>query len=660
MRLPTSSDLFHLWNKWLRSLNQFVPLLWYEIILLGITFCLFWWRFPEFDRQFAISCIAITHILYKWEVLQTTAKRFFRSLFLYLQYRFGWAGNQTGHLWDFLLMLMLLGVCSIFYFRWFSLLFALFHWTILHFYGIVLVIALLQNLLILLFHHLANKLRDAHHGRPKARDTIYLFSSNFRSYYGKNVLTVTSLPHGAIDHFRYRMKWVSDDFTRNDTTLRREIDLKQFEGTQVLIIAADTPGLDNIDAHEPDSLKDHFTFYPLRQGTVTRLEVDGPVLHVYIQLGDYVDWNTGLDPLDDDEARKEKIKRYDNAIKAELTSHSTTKLYPHRRLKLNPAVGDPLDTFGKYCVFKEKSALQEITYRHYEDSAQAWHDLLGVLVDVRRTDTETHENTIFVRLNTIFAVRPLFWLQKQIRHLKSLLFGQHLPTYDFSPIEAVEIAPTESGYELVSASDYLMELSFYYPRYTVPPRFDHYTVVPIADKAMFSFLPDQIDVNYRYDQFFVPLTAPAVTTDTLTRFKLGLSKREGVNQPTEVEQLHYLELEAKRGAGTVPTYRIALKEKSGNPPHSEKNESSGIVVVPDLEFVFKIVYPRYRYLFAFVVLFLGQVITAFEGFEAQLPNWATSLTGVISVLAAYGGIIGPAITTLTLFFIFRNLPAGAK
>lgn len=88
--------------------------------------------------------------------------------------------------------------------------------------------------------------------------------------------------------------------------------------------------------------------------------------------------------------------------------------------------------------------------------------------------------------------------------------------------------------------------------------------------------------------------------------------------------------------------------------------ADSFVAAPNLDLLFRVTYPRYRNGVAFIILFVAQVITALKDFVIPDDIAGTLLGDVITDIIPYSAIIGPVITTLTLFFIFRNLPAGAK
>lgn len=118
---------------------------------------------------------------------------------------------------------------------------------------------------------------------------VFVYSSDYRKLYKKDVYNVLSYPTGFVMHFRYRLKWVSDDLRKN----------LPIEGNEVVMIAAIIINDDHEDIK--------FKFMPFRRGKVISIIKDGDTLHIYYEL--LKEW-----VLYDDSKGKD-VNFYDDLIK---------------------------------------------------------------------------------------------------------------------------------------------------------------------------------------------------------------------------------------------------------------------------------------------------------------------------------------------------------
>ncbi|RLI79121.1 hypothetical protein DRP07_10370, partial [Archaeoglobales archaeon] len=115
-------------------------------------------------------------------------------------------------------------------------------------------------------------------------EVFYLFSSTQRPNYRQDNYNVLGYPAKFILHFRYDIRWVSKkiiDMVKNGEHL-------EFKDRDAVIILVDVKKSDNLT--KP-------VFYPLRKAKISRIELVGKMLHVYLELSEeWVDYrdNDGL------------------------------------------------------------------------------------------------------------------------------------------------------------------------------------------------------------------------------------------------------------------------------------------------------------------------------------------------------------------------------
>lgn len=101
-----------------------------------------------------------------------------------------------------------------------------------------------------------------------SKNTIFVFSSGSRALYKKEIYNTLAYPSGFVMHFRYRLKWVSNEIKNNFP----------LEGRDLIVIAA-------IIIENP-SKNIEYKFMPLRKGKIIYSIIDGNTLHLYFELSD--------------------------------------------------------------------------------------------------------------------------------------------------------------------------------------------------------------------------------------------------------------------------------------------------------------------------------------------------------------------------------------
>lgn len=454
------------------------------------------------------------------------------------------------------------------------------------------------------------------------KDTVYLFSSNSYDMYGQNVLDIVSMPDGTMHHLRYRNKWVDPCFRfpgseGEESQLRPEDELRRdYIGVRAVIVAADMSiagEREKIQQNCTDGIDicETYVLYPLRVGIVEQIETDGPILHIYVRTQEYIDWRE-VEVTDVTESIQAGHKhRFDKLLKQKLQVSETDHphKYPHDVWSSDER---KYTGSGYYVSLIRNDNLQGLPVCHRSESPSAWKRILEVLLQVSRNDTQTHAQTVFFRLAGVERLVPLFFVQRQLRGLQNALLGRSLPTSRLVKQRQIRVQPTQSGYELKSGKSYLLELIFFYPNREVPDNFEKTTMKPSVDRQLIPFMPNTFTVNTRYDQQFLPLTPTVVTSDTFTNFTLHLDNgSQSSSNDENVSRPHY----------------------------------------PRVDFVLKLTPQRYRTLIAFVLLFVAQLVTVLK----DVPG-VESLDGIVGFLAQYGSLIGPVLTTFTLFILFRRIP----
>jgi len=143
-------------------------------------------------------------------------------------------------------------------------------------------------------------------------------------------------------------------------------------------------------------------------------------------------------------------------------------------------------------------------------------------------------------------------------------------------------------------------------------------ILTLLDKTYFTFLPDAIEVLFRYDKRTVELVTTSINRDVFTRIGFSAEK--------------------------------ANKDAS----QSQSQAQVSKVYAPKISFMLKLTYPKFRLLVAFIFLLIAQLMVA-------APGIVTSLTLTHSWSQDVIKVIGSGMTAFILFLLFRRLPgAGAS
>lgn len=114
----------------------------------------------------------------------------------------------------------------------------------------------------------------------KNNRTIYLLSSNATREYILDALEVLALPCGAVQHFRYQLKWVSEELKEN---IKKDINLKY-----TVIVCY-------LYQEENNGQWKWIDLYPLREGVLVDVyktgDSDEDVVHFYFGVRSYFDYN---------------------------------------------------------------------------------------------------------------------------------------------------------------------------------------------------------------------------------------------------------------------------------------------------------------------------------------------------------------------------------
>lgn len=488
---------------------------------------------------------------------------------------------------------------------------------------IYLFIAVMQHFLILtvLSGWIISSLRGIeyqlkHHNRSRKfqplAQTFYLFASNSRDYNGQLILNTVSFPHESILHFQYRGKWVDDSLIYDNSDedypiFQNQAMLESYIGSRVVVVAANAIPVSKTNSESNEKKFHQYRFYPLRLGILQQIVSDGPILHLYFSLGDFVDWSD------------EKVsKLYHDSICQSIgsTNSSRVQTYPLR-------VSDQV--LGKFCCVVPEDKLEGIQVALRDESDKAWHEVIKTIVKLYRDDGNTHDNTAFCRIANVVQLIPLFGIHQTARAIYGFLLGANLPMHRQRVIKQDRLMPTESGYKLKSYGTYLIQLSFFYPKeeskkQELPKSLRHYRINPKYDENIFAVLPEDKKINFRYDQYYLQLNTPNVHFDTQTRLRIEITltkEQKKLLQEKEPAEIHFA----------------------------------------DLEILLRISFPRFRNTIAFALLFIAQILIVSAGSDQTLRN--LGISGELAEnISDIGPIAGPILTTVTLFFLFRRLPSS--
>lgn len=110
---------------------------------------------------------------------------------------------------------------------------------------------------------------------------FYLFSSDFAPRYKSDILDILCYPEGHIFRFRYQNRHVSPEI-KNWGESQQSLNEKLIDsGSLGVIIYAETTG---------ESPNKTFTFYPVREVSIIRIQIVGTVYYLDLKLGKFIDY----------------------------------------------------------------------------------------------------------------------------------------------------------------------------------------------------------------------------------------------------------------------------------------------------------------------------------------------------------------------------------
>jgi len=305
---------------------------------------------------------------------------------------------------------------------------------------------------------------------------LYLFTSNARPRYIQDIPNVLALPHGALYHFRYDDRIVVDE-------LKDQNSHRRLEGTKALIVY--------VQQTKNPSITTEVSYYPLREATIRNIALDGIVLTVTFELGNYVDW-TKLALLHPNE-REQTI---------------TQVLQAERRPP------------KKYISIADGATQSYLSFESSGQTTRVWQLIVTAI-----SKLPEFADTVFYRLDGI---------REFIEHLGSKLKRafrrSKLATYEHRDTQLVEILRGHAGYILRSGRTYFLELDFYQAKEPEAPVLGS-RIAAVVDKAYFAYAPKPIEVTFRYEHCILPLAIPPLNGDILTPLDIDLLDDEELDPP---------------------------------------------------------------------------------------------------------------------------------
>jgi hypothetical protein len=397
--------------------------------------------------------------------------------------------------------------------------------------------------------------------------TLFLFSSISRERYLQDSLDVLALPHKARVHFRYNQRWVAGDLAMkpNEVIEQYASRLESYKGMKSLVTLVDLSS-----TNSPSTQVSSRHFYPLRLAQISSLEPDGTVLHAYFELDEYIDW------------RMLTMQEADSYIEQHLTDSAKPPLkFIAVSTSSPPYVSGSTLPVG--------------------NSAQSWEAAISVI-----SQLQSFDSTVFYRISGMREVIGPSFASK----LANILWRDPNTQHRYRNISLSEVLPRRPGYVLRGGRVYLLDLSFFQPKDPTPPIQGSY-IKPTLDASLFTFIPQDIEINFRYDKHSIPIVCKPVTEDTLTLMRIDSKEDQNGVHPTRS---------------------------------------------PEINLLFRITYPRVGLYIGFGVLLIAQIMIALSGKIGEVlkgTNLPVDQQALADPLLAVGGAV---LTTVTLFFLLRRLP----
>lgn len=311
---------------------------------------------------------------------------------------------------------------------------------------------------------------------------ICIFSSATRPLYKQDVLDSLCVPAGYVIHYRYEKKRVDETIWKQaEKGAKAPGGPSVFQRLRGLVCF-----VDQTTEKDPVSGEDRIVvrgFYPLREISVRKIELDGPILHVYFTVGAYVRYR---------EHNEETQEFYQAELSRVLGSNCPPNKYiclSQERPRIEPA--DPAP----------------------QNQAEAWISLVEQLDNL-----EPFSASIFYRVSRFCPIEEPAPIERILE------WGRRTREMDLR-----EILPLRSGYRLRSGRSYALELSFY-REYGTEGSIRGARLELLLDPTYFPFKPGAIEVRFRYDKYPVDLVTAVLSEDALTQIQIALDEENEQKQ----------------------------------------------------------------------------------------------------------------------------------
>jgi hypothetical protein len=271
----------------------------------------------------------------------------------------------------------------------------------------------------------------------------------------------------------------------------------------------------------------------------------------------------------------------------------------------------------KYASFGAEPQNNALPFAKPNEQIRAWQSAV-----VKISQNRLFSNAVFFRVSGIKRVDQTIHSK-----LRRTFWPSSDPIYNYKDIPMISIFANQAGYELESSKTYMLYLDFFHssePQQTAYTR----SVILGIDSPYFMHIPKPIPIHFRYDNVPVPLLVTSVNREVITGLDIEIQEI-GQRRPTD------------------------LKSPLDNQ----------LVIGPKINFLIRLTYSRFRFIFQGSILLIAQLAIALTGRVAAILTGLKAPQALIDfapTLDLLFLIFGPILTTITFISLFRRLPGFAE
>jgi len=313
---------------------------------------------------------------------------------------------------------------------------------------------------------------------------LYLFSSNSRDLYLKDVLNILALPERAQYQFRYERRRVEDELWNRINNNPDQF--KTFNQDALIVFVLQPIGLGD-QRDEKQAIK----FFPIRKTSVKSISIVGEILICRLEVKEYVNW---VELGNDHEERQDQ-----------LTQIILGTLWDDQRPP------------RKYISSGNESDTAHLKFADPDSQESAWQLIVSDLSNI-----PIFKHTVFYRIAGIQQFYEPFY-SKAHRSFWQFLRQSKEPVYKVKDIKLTEILPDLSGYPIKEGSTNFLFLDFFHGQ-DLSNLLKDRSLIFDTDRNYLSYQPKPVPLPVKYDRKPIPLIISSFNQDVVTSLDIHIDK----------------------------------------------------------------------------------------------------------------------------------------